>query len=140
GNASVTAKKCCKTVTIDPDTFVPKVCVSILLTNTSSPAEALEGITVVDSVLGIVLTGGTLDASGAGASLKLTGDSLCYTPTSADQTGAPVDANNITFSDNLTEVSGLGSASGDTFSLEGAALPSATCNLCGNQPACDFVP
>lgn len=140
GNADVIAKKCCKTVTIDPDTFAPKVCVSIQLQNNSNPPEALENITVVDNVLGTVLSSGTLTASGAGSILKLTGDALCYTATSADQTGDPVDADNITFSDQLTTVSGTGSLSGDTFSLTGAALPSATCNLCGNQPGCDFTP
>jgi hypothetical protein len=129
GHANVQVAKTCKSVLIDPDDLTIQVCVEITLTNNSDPAEPLENITVKDSVLGTVLTGGTLAAPGAaGDSTTISG---CYTPTSADQTGDPVTADNITFSDHVTEVSGEGSVTGDTFSLTAVPpLPSASCPLC----------
>ena len=139
GNPDVSVDKCCKSVLIDPDNFTPTVCVAILLTNNKgAPPEALVNLKVVDSVLGTVLTGGTLDI---GEKLLLKGPALCYTPTDgADQTGDPVDPNlPITFTDELTEVSGTGAASGRNFSVATTLLPSATCPLCGPQD-CDFDP
>jgi hypothetical protein len=134
GDADVAALKCCKSVTIDPDTLQPEVCVAIQLTNNSVPAEDLENIKIVDDQLGTVTSGDTL---AAGTSKTYSG---CYTPTSADQTGNPVSADDISFTDKLTEVSGTGVASGDTFLLNTVPpLPSATCFLCGNQPPCTFT-
>jgi hypothetical protein len=141
GAPNVIVEKCCQSVTIDPDNFTPEVCVAIKLTNNSVPAEALENITVVDNrdgVLVTVLSGGTLAASGEGASLILT--DLCYTPTSADQTGDPVDPDDITFSDHIESVTGTGSATGEDFSITTVPpLPSATCPLCPPQPECGFT-
>jgi hypothetical protein len=139
GNADVTATKCCKSVQVDPDTLAPEVCVNITLTNNSDPLEPLENIKVEDDVLGTVLTGGTLGITSADKSTTI---SECYTPTASDQpAGDPVDTDLITFTDNVTEVSGRGKTSGATFSLIGAALPTATCNLCGPQnQACPEEP
>lgn len=138
GNPSLLAQKCCRSVTIDPDTFAPTVCVTINVTNTTtSPAEAIKELTVIDDKLGDVsdqLVGGTL---AAGSSQKYKG---CYLAASADQTGDPIGADDVTFTDHVTTVSGVGAASGINVSLSGAELPSAQCNLCGDQPACDFDP
>ena len=141
GAPNVIVEKCCQSVTIDPDNFTPEVCVAIKLTNNSDPAEALENITVVDNrdgVLVTVLSGGTLDDSGPGASLILT--DLCYTPTSADQTGDPVDPDDIRFSDHIESVTGTGSATGENFSITTVPpLPSVSCHLCPPQPECLFT-
>jgi hypothetical protein len=133
GSADVTAAKCCDSVTIDPDTFAPKVCVSITVTNNSSPLEAIENLVVVDDKLGTVTPSGgdTLTASGAGASKTY---SKCYFPTASDQTGDPLAADSITFTDHVTEISGTGAATGSIFDLNQTdIMSSATCNLCGDQ-------
>jgi hypothetical protein len=129
GVAAATATKCCVSVTIDPDSLVPHVCVKITVNNTSTPAEALKDVVVIDDKLGTV-TPAAKDTIASGASKTYSG---CYDPTTSDTTGDPVDPGTITFTDNVTTVSGTGAVSGTTFSLTGVALPSAVCNLCGPQ-------
>ena len=63
---------------------------------------------------------------------------LCYTATSADETGDPVSPNDIHFSDQLTEVKVKGLTTGKEITLTETQLPSAECKLCGDQPPCPF--
>lgn len=129
---SITAIKQCATSIGAPEGVKLKVgggfevCVNISVTNNS--VEALKSVSIVDSKIGALLTGGSMNPG-----QTLTYNNRCYDATNADSGETnPAEA---AFSDRV-DVSGLGVISNEPVGDPALPEATATCKLCPTCPDC----